>query len=245
MKTKLSPSVIEKLGYYVYIYINPLNDSIFYVGKGKGNRVFDHLKNDNESEKVNAIKEIRANGKEPRIEILVHGLSDEETALRIEAAVIDVIGVDNLTNGVRGWQSGYYGRMDVEQLASLYEREKVEIEEPAILIRINQLYQYGMSEIELYDVTRGVWRVGENRNKAKYAFAVYEGIVREVYKIEQWFPAGTTFSTRDPNGLIEPDRWEFIGKLAEPKVREKYWLKSVEDYFSQNSQNPITYVNFE
>lgn len=243
MKNKFSSSVIEKLGYYVYLYINPLDNSIFYVGKGKGNRVFEHLRNNNESKKVNAIKKIRANGKEPIIEILVHGLPDEETAFRIEAAVIDVIGLGNLTNEVRGWRSGYYGRMGVEQLASLYEREKVKIEEPAILIRINQLYRYGMSEIELYDATRGIWRVGENRNKAKYAFAVYEGIVREVYKIEQWFPAGTTFSTRDPNGLSDPDRWEFIGKFAEAKIRKKYLLKSVEDYFQKNSQSPVLYVN--
>jgi hypothetical protein len=241
VKTKLPSSVIEKLGYYVYLYINPLDDSIFYVGKGKGNRVFDHLKADGENEKANAIREIRANGKEPKIEILVHGLPDEEAAYRIEAAVIDVIRVSNLTNSVRGWRSGYYGRMDVEQLVSLYEREKVKIEEPAILIRANQLYKYGMSEIELYDVTRGIWRVGKDREKAKYAFAVYEGIVREVYKIEQWFPAGTTFSTRNPRGIDDPERWEFIGKLAEAKIREKYLLKSVDDYFK--SRFPITYVN--
>lgn len=242
-RRKLSPSVVEKLGYYVYLYINPLNSSVFYVGKGKGNRVFDHLKDESESQKASTLREIRANGKEPRIEILVHGLPDEETAYRIEAAVIDVIGVDHLANSVRGWRSGYYGRMDVEQLVSLYEREKAKIEEPAILIRINQLYRYGMSGVELYDATRGIWRVGENRKKAKYAFAVYEGIVREVYKIEQWFPAGATFSTRNPSGLDNPDRWEFVGKLAESKIREKYLLKSVEDYFSQNSQNPITYAN--
>jgi hypothetical protein len=243
MNNKLSPAVIEKLGYYVYLYVNPLDNSIFYVGKGKGNRVFDHLKNVGENEKTSIIQEIRDSGKQPKIEILIHGLPDEETAFRIESAVIDVIGVNNLANGIRGWRSGYYGRMDVEQLASLYEREKARIEEAVILFRINKLYQYGMREIELYDVTRGVWRVGEKRNKAKYAFAVYEGIVREVYKIRQWFPAGTTFSTRDQNELSDPDKWEFIGGLAEAKIRKKYLLKSVENYFSHNAENPFTYVN--
>ncbi len=242
MHSKFSPSVIEKLGYYVYLYINPLTDTIFYVGKGKGNRVFDHLEDDSDSQKTRTLREIRANGQEPRLEILVHGLPDEATAYQIEAAVIDVIGVVNLTNSVRGWRSGYYGRMEVAQLVSLYERPKVTIDEPAILIRINQLYRYGMSAIELYDATRGVWRVGEKRHQARYAFAVYEGIVREVYKIEQWFPAGTTFSTRNQDELVAPDRWEFVGQLAETKIREKYLLKSVEDYFSRNSQNPITYV---
>jgi hypothetical protein len=241
MKTKLSPSVIKELGYYVYLYINPIDDSIFYVGKGKGNRVFDHLKDDSENEKTNAIREIRANGQEPKIEILAHGLPSEEAAYRIEAAVIDVIGIKNLTNSVRGWKSGYYGRMEIEQLASLYEREKVIITEPAILIRANQLYRYGMSDVELYDITRGIWRVGIEREKAKYAFSVYEGVVREVYKIEHWFPAGSTFSTRNPSGLDDPGRWEFVGKLAESKIRDKYLYKSIEEYFK--SRNPITYVN--
>ena len=242
---RLSPSVIEKLGYYVYLYINPLTDEIFYVGKGRGNRVFDHLNDESESRKTQIIKEIRGQGKEPCIEILVHGLPNSETAYQIEAAVTDVIGVENLSNSVRGWRSGYYGRMDIDELIPLYEREHAKIEEPAILIRVNRLYRYGMSEVELYDATRGIWRVGEKRNKVRYAFAVYEGVVREVYKVEQWFPAGTTFSTRNPGGLHDLDRWEFVGRIAESELREKYLLKSVEDYFSPNSQNPITYVNCE
>lgn len=240
---RLPASVVRELGYYVYLYINPVDDKVFYVGKGKGNRVLDHLKDESESNKVQLIKELRSQGYEPRIEILIHGLHDEDTAFRIEAAVIDLLGINDLTNSVRGWRSGYYGRMDLAQLISLYERDPAKIEDPVILIRVNQLYHYGMADVELYDATRGIWRVGENRNKAKYAFAVYEGIVREVYEIKQWLPAGSTFSTRDPHGVYDSERWEFVGKLANDNIRTKYLLKSVENYFSSGSQNPITYVN--
>ena len=38
-----SPEVCEKLGYYVYRLIDPRNGQTFYVGKGKGNRVFAHV----------------------------------------------------------------------------------------------------------------------------------------------------------------------------------------------------------
>ena len=58
------------------------------------------------------------------------------------------------------------------------------------LIRINELYRGGMNETELYDATRGIWKVGEERVKAKYAFAVFEGVIREVYEISQWLHAG-------------------------------------------------------
>jgi hypothetical protein len=31
-------SVIENLKFYVYLLIDPINDEVFYVGKGTGNR---------------------------------------------------------------------------------------------------------------------------------------------------------------------------------------------------------------
>jgi hypothetical protein len=240
---QLSPKVVEKLGYYVYVYINPLTDTIFYVGKGKGNRVFAHLSDTTESQKVDTINMIRAQGKEPRIEIVVHGFEDELTALRIEAALIDVLGKTNLTNEVGGWGSAVVGRMNVYELAALYDAESVQIDHPAILIRINQHYRYGMTDHELYEATRGVWRVGETRTKANYALAVYRGIVREVYAIHHWYPAGSTpYSTRSRDDVDVPDRWEFTGAVAADLLRHKYIGKSVAAYFTASSQNPITYV---
>lgn len=243
---KLTPHIIKKLGYYVYLYINPIDNKIFYVGKGRGNRVLEHLKSNSETRAAQIVKEIQANGQIPLIEILTHGLPDEDAAYKIEAAVIDVIGVDNLANAVRGWRSGFYGRMDIKQLVSIYHEERVEIDEPAILIKLIWSYHYGMSDTELYDGTRGVWKLGKRRNNAKYAFAVYEGIVREVYEIQQWFPAGSTFNSRDPeNQKFQeyPGRWEFIGRVAASGLRKKYLLKSVGHYWGKHPRSPVIYAN--
>lgn len=38
--------VIEKLGYYVYLLIEPETDTVFYVGKGTGNHIFALLHHD-------------------------------------------------------------------------------------------------------------------------------------------------------------------------------------------------------
>jgi hypothetical protein len=100
---KLSRRVIEKLGWYVYLYIDPFSKKIFYGGKGKGNRAFAHLNASGESQKVTIIRKIRRQGKEPRIDILVHGLKNAITALQIEAAAIDLLGKSKLTNENRGW----------------------------------------------------------------------------------------------------------------------------------------------
>ena len=40
---RIAPAVARKLGYYVYLYVNPIDESIFYVGKGKGGRALAHL----------------------------------------------------------------------------------------------------------------------------------------------------------------------------------------------------------
>jgi len=61
-KMKFTSPVIRGMKYYVYIYSHPITNEIFYVGKGKGNRVFSHLEDENESEKVQMIKEIKSQG---------------------------------------------------------------------------------------------------------------------------------------------------------------------------------------
>ena len=133
--------------------------------------------------------------------------------------------------------------MPVDQIMSLYQRKPAKIAEPTILIRINKLYHYGMTPTELYDATRGVWRVGPKREQAKYAFGIYKGIVREVYAISHWLRAGSTFSTRDPRGVKRRDRWEFVGTVAPEAIRKKYVDRAVDRYFSQGNQNPVKYVN--
>jgi serine/threonine protein kinase len=118
--------------------------------------------------------------------------------------------------------------------------DSVNITEPAILIRINQQYREGMSAQALYDATRGIWKLGPRRERARYALAVFRGVVREVYVIERWYPAGATF--KDVSMRV-PGRWEFTGRAAEERVRDKYLGRSVAHYFKQGQQNPVVYVN--
>ena len=240
---KIPADVARKLGYYVYAYIDPLDGKIFYVGKGKGQRALAHLQDTSRSDKVRAIRQILATGNEPEIQVLAHGFKDETTALRVEAAVIDALGLPSLTNRVRGWKAIEFGRTPLRQVVAHYRRKPVTVREPAVLIRINREYRSTMTPIELYDATRASWKVGDRRDDAKYALAVFEGIVREVYEITTWLRSGSTFNSRFPRGDKRRDRWEFVGRLADDAIRRRYIDRFVGDQFKRGAQNPIAYVN--
>jgi len=79
--------------YYIYAYIDPRTDLPFYIGKGKNNRKFSHLREQDEtSEKVNLIKEIQLVGLEPKIIELESNIEDEAIAYNRENYYILIYG---------------------------------------------------------------------------------------------------------------------------------------------------------
>lgn len=100
---RFSAATRQSLGHYVYALVDPRTDGIFYVGKANANnRAFDHLKaKESEAAKSIVISEIRKANLQTRVEILRYGLSSEDECLNVEAAVIDAIGLENLTNEVK------------------------------------------------------------------------------------------------------------------------------------------------
>jgi uncharacterized protein len=236
---RITPEVANLLKSYVYVYIDPRNGEPFYIGRGKGNRVFTHLSQRLVTDKVARIRDIRNSGNTPQIDILRYGLSDSEAQL-VEAAAIDLIGKGRLTNRVAGYHKSSFGRITSQRVISLLTAKRINVKHKAILITINKLYRSDMSATELYETTRGIWVVGEtSRNRAEYAFSLYQGIVLEVYRIKQWYPAGTLkYKTRDTTHFKDSGRWEFSGSVA-TDIREQYIGFSV----GKAGQNPIRYAN--
>ncbi|HSI38762.1 MAG TPA: hypothetical protein VK946_06800 [Methylotenera sp.] len=122
--------------------------------------------------------------------------------------------------------------------------EAIIIDVPAMLIDIHQRYYDGITALELYEATRGAWRVGSRREGARYAFAVAGNVIRDVYEIDGWYRAGTTpYRIKPFDNFIVDGRWEFIGKLAPGAMRSKFNGQSVAGYFNKSQQNQVAYAN--
>ncbi len=180
-------------------------------------------------EKLDVIRAIKAREKEVVCLIHRHGLTEKE-AFEVESSLIDFIGLVELTNRVLGYKADDRGQMTVSEVIARYDAPIITISEPALLIIINKLYRRGMSETELYEITRQSWKVAPERRKPKYALAVYNGIIRQVYLIDNW-----------SKSVADPKRWEFQGTIA--NNLQYYVGKSVSPYITIGAQNPIKYIN--
>jgi hypothetical protein len=231
-----SQAVIENLQYYVYFLLDPRGDNVFYIGKGVGNRVFNHMEgaieDGIESEKLDTIRDIINSSCKVKHYILRHGLT-EKGAFEVEAALIDFVGVNNLSNLQGGHYSSDYGLKTAGEIISMYEAEELSTSVPLILVNINKRYDRTMTSLELYSATKEAWVVGSRRLNAEYAIATYRGLTREVYKIDRWYPIERN----------EKIRWGFDGGVANANIREKLIYKSIKTLFKTGSANPIRYLN--
>jgi uncharacterized protein len=238
--TAFSAAIIEALGYYVYYLRDPRTNKIFYIGKGTHNRIFNHLAealdaSERQSAKLDQIRDITNAGLSVQYAIHRHGLTEKE-AFEVESALIDFVGLGDLTNIVSGHHSRNRGPMSIEEVFIAYDAQKVMIEEPGIVLNIRQLFYRGMSPEEIYEATRGNWKVGDKKRQlAQYAYAVFHGIIREVYRIEEW----SSVQVGRNGERYSRIRWRFSGSVA-TEIREKYLHKDASDYVGQN---PVRYVN--
>jgi hypothetical protein len=248
-KKEFDQRSIMHVDYYVYALIDPRDKKVFYIGKGKGNRVFNHiagtLEIETKSDKLDLIREIQSQRNEVEHYIIRHGLT-ELIALELESGLIDILSDprinltehSKITNAQLGHNSYNRGFMSTHEIRMRYEAEElIEITDPVVIININNLYKPGLGGNDLYEATRSSWLMSPDRVKStKYALSEYRGLIVEVYEIEEW----KINSHKIVNGRKQT-RWEFRGKPADKAVRDKYYLKSVAHLKKRGAQNPIRY----
>ena len=199
--------VAERLGpCYVYVLVDPTDESAFYVGKGSKQRLLAHGREadlavdaSSSSGKVGRIRAIREAGYEPRMDVVRHGL-EESQALLVEAALIDAL--EGLTNASEG-HGAKQGRQPLSEYVARYGAPPVAADVPAVvLIRVGRWkemepgvwrngngHRPGISQQELIDSTRGWWEISPTTIQQlgiRHAVAVYDGVTRLVMEIGDW-----------------------------------------------------------
>ncbi|MCQ2246644.1 MAG: endonuclease [Bacteroidaceae bacterium] len=244
---KFTTAVKEALQYYVYCLVDPRDNKIFYIGKGIGDRVFQHAEdalNENLSSlKLDTIRDIISNGLEVKYFIIRHGL-DESSAFLVESTLIDLLTYEPvntemvLTNIVSGHHQWDKGIKTVNEIFEIYDCKPIEVDEKDSIIFININRSYGTNAKDeykrpsLYEATRKSWVLKPERaNKANLVLAVYRGVVRGVFKpTSKWYNA-------EEEGYSNRYMIDAVEVTDSP-----YLNKSVVDLFTQ-SQNPIHYYN--
>lgn len=219
--------------YYVYRLVDPRTLQTFYVGKGCGDRVLQHVNNvklltsseeDELSLKSQQIAEILGSGKSIISIIHRRGLTEHE-AFEVESALIDAY--PGLTNK----QKGHDFERGAISLDDLYESSNaVEYDEPEDnYIIIKTSFNAIMANGNLYEATRICWRAKlEKAHKYNYVFAVINGIVREVYKVKRWFQ-------------FNSDRIAFEGEPVTDQMTRFKNKRIPEKYRKKGSSNPFLY----
>ncbi|GHV55483.1 hypothetical protein AGMMS49579_18470 [Spirochaetia bacterium] len=250
MITAFEKGVSDKIGFYVYRLIDPRNGNTFYVGKGKGDRVFAHVagslgSTDDEDEvslKIKTIREIKAAKLDVIHVIHRHGM-EEKTALEVEAALIDAY--PGLCNEQGGFGSADRGPVNAVEINKAYSAPMInELPKGNLIIKIKQeqIDMFSSYPDPIYEAVRCFWRISEFRDEAtvgRLVFAVQSGIIKSVYETEAWYP-GTKENAKYFNGGISdnPSRRGFVGKkIAESS---KYEGKLIPDkYRLQGMAYPV------
>lgn len=230
----------EALGYYVYALVDPRDGKIFYIGKGKGNRVFQHAEAalvDNTFDlKLDTIRSIISEGKEVAHYIIRHNLEEDEAYL-VESTLIDMLTYsrfnhnNQLTNLIAGHHQWDEGIMSIEEINILYDCSKIEVRngDYILLVNLNQSFNQTKAKgvykrYDIYESTRKYWKI--KREKAThigYVLGVYKGIVRCVIRVKSH-----TFVTQAEDGTIFPTpRCCFEGEVCPDSL---YMNKDVSDY---------------
>jgi hypothetical protein len=162
----------EKIGHYVYRLVDPRDGTTFYVGKGQGNRVFQHALgilfepeiDEEDSQKRRRIQAIvEAKGS---VEYVIHrhGLTEAE-AFHVEAALIDAY--PNLTNIQSGHGIDRNGQMSVREIMRLYELPPFPSppQHKLVMIKVPKLKRRATIQ-DIYDLTRYCWRINKSRAEA-------------------------------------------------------------------------------
>ncbi|MDM1299746.1 hypothetical protein HXZ94_14715 [Empedobacter falsenii] len=244
----------QVLKYYVYMLLDPRDNKPFYIGKGKDNRIFNHLncalsESDSNNDKFETIRSIVDSGNVVSHVIVRHGLSEDE-AYQIEASLIDSFTYCGLflSNIVVGHNSIDKGLMTTNEIIRFSNALPLNhIGSDCVLININKSYKRGNGLDPIYQATKETWLMNEKKlSQIRYVLSEYRGLIVEVFEVKEWYPKQRTKNkTIDKLNKIktkvEVIGYGFNGLVASDEIRNLYINKSVSHIKKRGSAQVIRY----
>ena len=194
-KRTFALNIQEKLNFYVYALQDPRDKKIFYVGEGKGNRLFSHFDEAEKevlSAKTRRINEIWSEEEDVQYMIIRWGIKTQREAQEVEAGIIDSLEASMngpLLNVIRGQRvsQGIIYPIDLDSL----DAQPLNVNKPITLFLFPIQNAVGDDKGDLekvYEATRKLWKVGaQYRNiKNSYAIGLIGGVSYGVFEIDSW-----------------------------------------------------------
>lgn len=243
---KFDVNVAKLLGEYVYALRDPRDNKVFYVGKGYGNRIFQHFDeadsalkaNGSWSAKLRRIVEIWEADENVDWFIIRRELSAQISAFDVEAAIIDAIEISqngSLLNKIGGTGGNTRGILTADDCAALATPQvnPTKCHSIVFLFPINRAVTQNNT---IYNSTRSWWAVSKILRSKTDAVAVgiANGLSQGVFSINGW--------TKAPTGY----KYEFNGlPLVNNELDGRNWLTVIRSALGYWQRGNYLVVEFD
>lgn len=185
--------------YYVYCLVDPIDKSVFYIGKGTGNRVFDHEKfalglicssdfiesYEVTELKIERIKKIYDSGNKCEKYIISYRLTENE-ALASESTLINYFKIlrndEKLTNKIRG--HGTIG-MSVDDLEKRYGYDPISMHEIKadgliLAVKIKDSFNLSTDDSSKYGLTDAERDINNLKSRTLGRWVLSENMAKQI-----------------------------------------------------------------